>query len=221
MKLKYTALNDSLYQYLCQQRSDASDLVLHALRAETAARTGEDSKMQISPDQGTFLMLLARMAGARAALEIGTFTGYSSICLARGLAQDGKLVCLDASEEWTAVARRFWAEAGLHDKIELRLGPAIPTLEKMTFAEPLDLVFIDADKTEYESYYELVLPNVKQNGVILFDNMLRGGRLGGDAPLESDADRAVDVLNKKLAKDTRIECVLLPIADGIQFCRKR
>jgi caffeoyl-CoA O-methyltransferase len=158
--------------------------------------------------------------GARNALEVGTFTGYSSICIARALPAKGRLICLDASEEWTAVARRYWAEAGVKKRIELRLGPAIPALKALERRLTFDFVFIDAEKTEYEAYYELALPHVRRNGLILFDNMLWHGRVAEPKATEREA-RAVHALNRKLAKDRRIEAVLLPVADGIQLCRKR
>src|SRR2546427_3255221 len=216
MRTKFTALNSRLYRYLLAQRSRAADPVLASLWRETS-RLGSASRMQISPEQGSFLTLLAAAIGARSALEVGTFTGYSSICIARGLGCRGRLLCLDASEEWTAIARRYWRRAGLQDRIELRLAPAISALESLPRAARFDFAFIDADKTEYEQYYELVLPRVRRNGLVLFDNMLWSGRVlrRGNA-----GSRAIDRLNRKLARDSRIECVLLPVADGIQICRK-
>jgi caffeoyl-CoA O-methyltransferase len=219
MELKYIPLNDSLYRYLCDSRSDAADPLLADLRAETDA-LGEMSKMQISPEQGAFMKILAAVAGVKSALEIGTFTGYSSLCIARGMPANGRLICIDESEEWTAIARKYWTKAGVRDRIELRLGPAIPLLKQLEESLTFDFVFIDAAKTEYDAYYELVLSRVRQNGLILFDNMLWGGRLGTGLVEEADG-RAIDALNRKLARDERVEAVLLPIADGLQLCRKR
>jgi len=219
MRSKYLALNDPLYQYLLTGRSDAGDPVLEALRQETEA-LGDDARMQISREQGSFLSVLAGVLGVRSALEIGTFTGYSSLCLARGLSPGGRLICLDASREWTDIARRYWRQAGVEDRIELRLGPALEALRGMEANLGFDLVFIDADKTQYDDYYELVLPRVRPNGLILFDNMLWGGRVI-ESPPQEDAARAIVALNRKLAEDSRVETVLLSIADGIQFCRKR
>jgi len=216
--LKYTPLNDRLFEYLCDCRSGGRDRVLEALRAETAA-LGDVAMMQIGPDQGAFLTLLTRAVNARAAIEIGSFTGYSSICIARGLPNEGRLLCLDASREWTDIARRFWARANVADKIELRLGPALETLEQLAASWKFDLAFIDADKTGYDNYYERVLPRMRPNGLILFDNMLWGGRLGGKGPLLHRDGRAIDRLNRKLARDPRVESVLLPIGDGVQVCR--
>jgi caffeoyl-CoA O-methyltransferase len=220
MGTKYLRLNQRLYHYLCRCRSDASDPPLAELRAETAALGEEISKCQISDEQGTFLSVLVAAAGVKSAIEVGTFTGYSSLCIARALRPGGRLLCLDQSEEWTAMARRYWARAGVADRIELRLGPAQATLRKLKPGLTFDFAFIDADKTGYDAYYELLLPRIRRNGLILFDNMLWGGRLGA-GPVRQAAGRALDALNHKLAGDPRVEAVLLPVADGIQLCRKR
>ena len=219
MKLKYISLNDRLYRYVCACRSDADDSILESLRATTES-FGDISRMQISREQGSFMTLLLAAIGAKLAIEIGTFTGYSSLCIARGLAPGGRLICFDQSEELTAIARTYWAQAGVENKIELRLGPAVPTLKKLERRLRFDFAFIDADKTEYDAYYELVLPRLRQNGLILFDNMLWGGRLG-PGRIRHASGRAIEKLNRKLAQDERIESVLLPVADGIHLCRKR
>src|SRR5437870_11699371 len=194
MKLKYLPLNDQLYSYLCDCRSNANDPILEALREETDA-LGDISRMQISPEQGSFIQLLVAAIGGRSAIEVGTFTGYSSLCIARGLADVGRLICLDESREWTAIARKYWAQAGVEKRIELRLGPAIPLLKRLEPALTFDFVFIDADKTEYDAYYELILPRVRRNGLILFDNMLWGGRLGS-GEVSEESGRAIDRLNR-------------------------
>jgi caffeoyl-CoA O-methyltransferase len=219
MGAKYVSLTDSLYAYLCRCRSDANDPLLADLRAETAA-LGEASICQISDEQGSFLSILVAALGVRSAIEVGTFTGYSSLCIARALPVDGRLLCVDQSEEWTAIARKYWAKAGLQARIELRLGSAIPILQKLEPELTFDFAFIDAEKTQYDAYYELVLPRVRPNGLILFDNMLWGGRLGG-GPVKEDTGRAIEALNHKLARDSRVEAVLVSVADGIQICRKR
>src|SRR6266536_273819 len=175
--------------------------------------------MQISREQGSFMTLLVAAIGAKSAIEVGTFTGYSSICIARGLSKNGRLICLDESKEWTDIAQKYWAQAGINQRIELRLGAAIPLLQQLEPGLTFDLAFIDATKTEYDAYYELLLPLIRTNGLILFDNMLWGGRVGG-GPITEDSGRAIDALNHKLAKDNRVESVLLPIADGLQLCRK-
>lgn len=219
MATKYLSLDARLYGYLSRFRSDATDPLLRKLRAETAA-LGKVSICQIGDEQGTFLSILVAAIGAKSAIEVGTFTGYSSLCIARALPKNGRLICLDESEEWTAVARRYWAKSGLRNRIDLRLGPAIPTLQQLERGLVFDFAFIDADKTQYDAYYELILPRVRPNGLILFDNMLWGGRLGGK-PVKKPTGRAIDALNHKLAKDPRVEAVLLPVADGIQLCRKK
>jgi caffeoyl-CoA O-methyltransferase len=216
--LKYTPLNDRLFRYICACGAGRHDRVLEALRAETAA-LGDLAEMQVGPDQGAFLSILTTAIGARAAIEVGTFTGYSSICIARGLPANGRLLCLDASKEWTDIARRYWARAKVAGKIELRLGPAIENLKKLKPGRQFDLAFIDASKTEYEEYYELVLPRMRPDGLILFDNMLWGGRLGRQGRIAHPNGRAIDHLNRKLARDKRVESVLLSIGDGVRICR--
>ena len=217
--MKYISLNDRLYRYLCDCRSNADDAVLDALR-ETTESLGDISRMQISREQGSFLTLLVGAIGARAAIEVGTFTGYSSICIARGLSDGGRLICLDESAKWTAIARQYWSKAGVENKIQLRLGPAVPSLKKLGRSLRFDFAFVDADKSQYDAYYELILLRLRPNGLILFDNMLWGGRLGAGR-IPQAAGRAIAKLNAKLARDKRVESVLLPIADGIHLCRKR
>jgi len=192
--------------------------VLQALRSETE-KLGDDSRMQISEEQGSFMTILTAAIGATSAIEVGTFTGYSSICTARGLAPGGRLICIDSSEEWTGIAKKFWALAGVQDRIELRLGEAIRILQQLEASVTFDFAFIDAEKTEYEDYYELILPRMRKNGIILFDNMLWGGRLGS-GPIDDKSGNAIDALNRKLAADERVETVLLSIADGLNLCRK-
>jgi caffeoyl-CoA O-methyltransferase len=176
--------------------------------------------MQIGPDQGQLLTLLARLVGARRAVEVGTFTGYSSLCLARGLTEGGSLLCCDVSEEWTALARRAWARAGLADRIELRLAPAIETLRALPADEHVDLVFIDADKTGYLDYWQELVPRVRPGGLLLADNVLWGGAIvdGGDDSANAVALRA---FNDAVAADARVECVVLPAFDGLTLARKR
>jgi caffeoyl-CoA O-methyltransferase len=218
MELKYIPLTDSLYRYVTNCRSHSSDPILRSLRAETDA-LGDISKMQISEEQGSFMTLLVAAIGAKTAIEVGTFTGYSSICIARGLAQNGRLICLDQSKEWTDIARKFWAKTGVQSRIELRLGSAIQLLQNLEPDLTFDFAFIDAAKIEYDTYYELLLPRIRPNGLLLFDNMLWGGLLGA-GPITEEGGRAIDALNHKLANDNRIQAVLLAIADGLQLCRK-
>jgi len=218
MGSKYISLNDRIYDYLVHLRTDVADPTLAELRAETA-KLGEVAVCQISDEEGTFLSILTAAISAKSAIEVGTFTGYSSLCIARAMQDGGRLICLDFNEEWTAIERKFWAQAGLDKRIDLRLGPAVQKLKELEPGLMFDLAFIDADKREYDTYYELLLPRMRRNGLILFDNMLQRGKLDGSPPPD-DNSRAVDALNRKLAKDTRVETVLLSIADGIQFCRK-
>ena len=201
--------------------SDAPDDVAAELLAETArmAERGEaPATFQIAAEQGTFMQLLTRALGVRQAIEIGTFTGYSALCIARGLPEDGSLICLDRNPEWTAVAQRFWARAGLESRIELRLGDALPSLRDIPAEETFDLAFVDADKTGYPAYVQELYPRMVTGGLVLLDNTLRGGRVL--AP-DSDDDRAVVQLNADLAADPRWETVLLPLADGLTMLRKR
>jgi caffeoyl-CoA O-methyltransferase len=201
--------------------SEAPDDVAEDLLAETAAmaeRGEAPATFQIAPEQGAFMQLLTRALGVRQAIEIGTFTGFSALCIARGLPEDGSLICLDRSEEWTAVARRYWARAGLDHRIDLRLGDALPSLRALPPAEGFDLAFVDADKTGYPAYVEELYGRMRPNGVVLLDNTLRKGKVL--AP-ESDDDRAVVALNAALAEDPRWETVLLPLADGLTMLRKR
>jgi caffeoyl-CoA O-methyltransferase len=153
-------------------------------------------------------------------LEIGTFTGYSSLCIARGLRPESTLICLDENEDWTRIARRYWNQAGLASRIDLRLGPALLSLASLEQDPPLDIVFIDADKPRYDDYYEKVLPLVRPGGLLLFDNMLWGGRIL-EKNTQDESALALHALNLKLTTDDRVDNVLLPMADGIQLCRKR
>jgi len=220
MSTKYTPLNDELYAYLLAQRSNAHDPILEALRVETES-LGEVSTMAISPEQGTLLNLLVAVIGAKWAVEVGTFTGTSSIHIARSLAPGGKLYCFDQDYKWTSMARRYWIKAGVNDRIELRLGDAHRMFAHFRPQGPLDFVFIDADKESYDAYYEFMLPLVRPGGIILFDNMLRGGQVIHPTDKNLPETRAIDQLNRKLAADPRIQAVLLPVADGVYLCRKR
>jgi caffeoyl-CoA O-methyltransferase len=201
--------------------SETPDDVAADLIAETAAMAerGEASAtMQIGPEQGAFMQLLTRALGVRRAVEIGTFTGLSALYVARGLPDDGSLLCLDVNEDWTAVAQRYWARAGLSDRIELRLGRAIDTLRGLPAEPTFDLAFVDADKTGYAAYLEELHPRLTDNAVVLVDNTLWSGRV---LDPHSDDDRAIAELNASLVADPRWETVLLPIADGLTMLRKR
>lgn len=218
MQEKFTPLTPELYRYVVRHRSDR-DPLLAELAAETAA-LGAVSVMQVSPEQGAFMALLARAIGARRALEVGTFTGYSALCLARALPEDGRLLCCDINPEWTAIARRYWERAGVAHKVELRLGPALDTLRALPGHEQFDLAFVDADKTGYAAYYEEILPRLRPNGLLLFDNALWSGAVA-DASAQDEGTLALRALNARLVGDPRVECVLLPVADGLMLVRKR
>ena len=215
---KFTRLTPELYAYLVEHRSER-DPVLAALVRETAALGGL-SIMQVAPEQGAFMTLLARAIGARRAIEVGTFTGYSALCLARGLPEDGRLVTCDLDAEWTAIARRHWEQAGVAHKIDLRLGPALETLRALPPAPHFDLAFVDADKESYGDYYEEILPRLRDDGLILFDNVLWFGQVL-DAASPFEEARALRALNDRVASDPRVESVMVAIADGLTIARKR
>ena len=201
--------------------SEPADEVAADLLAETAAMADRGEippTFQIAPEQGVFMQVLATALGARSAIEIGTFTGYSALCVARGLPADGSLLCLDINEQWTSVARRYWERAGLTDRIELRLGDAHETLRAVPAEPTFDLAFVDADKTGYADYVDQLHPRMRPNGVVLLDNTLRHGKV---IDPESDDDRAVVELNAALVADPRWETVLLPLADGLTMLRVR
>jgi caffeoyl-CoA O-methyltransferase len=219
MPAKYTALNDAIYNYVIAQRSNANDPLLNALQTETD-NMGEIGRMAIGPDQAGLISLLVALIGAKFAVEVGTFTGTSSICIARHLALGGKLYCFDQDFRVTSIARRYWIRAGLQDKIDLRLGDARRLLPHFKPQHLIDFVFIDADKEGYDFYYETILPYVRTGGLILFDNMLRGGEVVHPVARTSPINRAIDQLNRKLAIDPRVQSVLIPMADGMVVCRK-
>ncbi|KAJ5079505.1 catechol o-methyltransferase domain-containing protein [Anaeramoeba ignava] len=210
-------------EYVLENSLRESDL-LSELRKETKEIT-DRFVMQVPPDQGQFLSLLIKITNAKNALEIGTFTGYSSICVASALPEDGHLYCLDVSEEWTNVARKYWKKANLESKITLTLAPAIDTLK--TYVEKVeqkkmelfDFAFIDADKENYDNYFEFALKIVKQNGVIVFDNMVFHGTVLQENKTRSQTI-AIDKMNKKLKSDPRIDLSFLPVFDGLVITRK-
>lgn len=190
---------------------------LARLREKTAPLS--NANMQIGPDQGAFMALLVRLTGAKRILEIGTFTGYSSTAMALALPPDGRIVCLDVSREWTDLAREAWADAGVADRVELRLAPASETLDGLE-DDSFDLSFIDADKPGYDTYYEGCLRVVRPGGLILVDNVLWSGRVT-DASTDDADTQAIHALNEKIAADERVDHVLLPLADGLTMARVR
>ncbi len=210
-------VTDAVRDYAVSHGSWQPTDVLRQLRAETAA-LGDVAGMQIGDDQGQLLTMLARLIGARRAVEVGTFTGYSSLCIARGLADGGQLLCCDISEEWTSIARRAWERAGLADRIELRLAPALQTLRALDERE-LDLVFLDADKPGYASYWEELVPRVRPGGILLADNVLWSGEVIDPNAAEEDTV-ALREFNDLVAADSRVEVVLLTAFDGLTIARK-
>ena len=211
-------LTKPVHDYLVAHAPPLDD-VQRDLIAETEA-LGGISMMQIAPEQGAFMTLLTRLIDARRAIEVGTFTGYSAISIARGLSDDGTLVCCDVNEEWTAIARKYWERAGVDDKIELRIAPAIETLRSLPAGERFDLAFIDADKPNYPHYYEEVLARLRPNGVILVDNTLWGGAVA-DSKATDDNTKAIRAFNDAVAADDRVESTILTVGDGLTLIRKR
>jgi caffeoyl-CoA O-methyltransferase len=208
-----------LVDYAVAHGSWPVDDVLADLQEETAA-LGPVAGMQIGPDQGQLLTLLTRMVDARRAVEVGTFTGYSSLCIARGLAGDGSLLCCDLNEEWTALARRAWDRAGLADRIELRLGPALDTLRALPAEPHVDLAFIDADKGGYIDYWNELVPRVRAGGLLLADNVLWSGAIMDPAVTDANAV-ALRAFNDMVAADDRVEVAVLVAFDGLTIARKR
>ena len=197
----------------------APDALLRELVEETRT-LGPLSIMQIAPEQGAFMTLLARAIGARRAIEVGTFTGYSAISIARGLPDDGKLLCCDVNGEWTAIAQRYFEKAGVAHKIELRLAPAAETLRALPATQDVDLAFIDADKPSYPLYYEEILRRMRPGGLLLADNVLWFGRVA-DPAADDEQTRAIRRFNDLVAQDERVDRVMLPISDGLTLVRKR
>lgn len=221
MSITFLALTEILYEYMVKNSLREPD-VLRRLREETMANN-EWALMAISPIQGQFMTLLARLIGAVKALEVGVFTGYSSLCTALALPANGRLVACDVNEEWTSVARRYWEEAGVANKISLRLAPAIQTLEALLTdgqGGTFDFAFIDADKGNYDNYYELALKLVRKGGLIIFDNMLWYGKVA-DPGAQDDETVVIRALNEKLHHDERVFVSLLAVGDGMSLAIKQ
>lgn len=217
-QIKSLGLSPELHSYLVGHGTEP-DAVQQRLIEETR-ELGGISLMQVAPEQGAFLTILTRALGAKQALEVGTFTGYSALCIARGLPEDGQLVCLDVSEEWTSLGRRAWDEAGVGKRVELVIGPAADTLRAMPPEERFDLAFIDADKGGYQTYLDEIHPRLRTGGVILVDNVLWAGRVV-DPTADDENTRAIRAFNDRACADPRFDCVMLPISDGLTLLRKR
>lgn len=217
MTTKTLPLTPELHAYVVAHGS-APDDVMRDLAEETRAVLPAQAVMQVAPEQAAFLTFLVRTLGVRRAVEVGTFTGLSSLAIARGLPEDGRLTCFDISEEYTSIARRYWARAGVADRIELRIGPAGETLRELPYERHLDFAFIDADKVGYPVYWAELVPRMRPGGVIAVDNTLRNGRVL--APQNAD-DRAIAAFNDEILADVRVDVVMLPIADGVTLARVR
>jgi caffeoyl-CoA O-methyltransferase len=219
---KFTALTDELHAYLVEHGARQDD-VLRRVQAETEAM-GDISVMQIAPDQGAFMTLITRLIGAREAIELGTFTGYSAICIARGLEAGGRLVCCELSEEYAEIASRNFEAAGIAERVEIRIGRALATLESLPERELFDLAFIDADKENYPAYYEECLKRLRTGGLIIIDNVLRGGRVLDPDAVDSDGAanlRGTLEVNERTRDDQRVDVAMVGIADGLTLARKR
>ena len=213
-------LSDAVYQYL-QDHSLRETTVLRRLREETA--TLKEARMQLSPEQGQLLTFLAELIGARKAIEVGTFTGYSALCVASALPNDGCLIACDVSETWTAIGQRYWEEAGVERKIDLRIAPALETLDELLAAGEAgsyDFALIDADKENYEAYYERILSLLRSGGLLLVDNVLWGGKVA-DPDHTEKSTLAIRAFNRKVHADDRVSLSMLPIGDGMTLVRKR
>jgi len=222
-KYKYISLNDPLYEYMQQVGFSEPD-IYRRLREETRQRFGEKAVMKVSPDEGRFLHIFMKLIGVKRMIEVGVFTGYSSLSIATALPADGKLIALDISQEFTDVARKYWQEAGVTAKVDLRIAPAADSLQALLAqgqANSFDAAFIDADKTGYLSYYELLLQLIKPGGVILIDNVLWSGAVA-EPTKAGDADTAaLKQLNEKVHGDNRVEAVMLTLSDGVTIVRKK
>lgn len=220
MSSRSIGLSDALQAYLGEV-SLREPPILARLREETAPM--EMANMQVSPEQGQFMALMAKLIGARQALEIGVFTGYSALAMALALPEDGRLVACDTSPEWTAIGMRYWQEAGVSHKIDLHVRPALETLERLRAAggdETFDIAFIDADKVGYRAYYEEALALLRPGGLVMLDNMFRAGRVLDPGGSDEDT-RAIKAINAFLKTDERVDLSLVPISDGLTLARKR
>ncbi len=213
-------MTDELHDYLVSVGVREHPL-LARLRDETAGM--EMADMQIGPEQGAFMQLLVQLVGARRCLELGVFTGYSSLAVALVLPPDGRVTACDVSEEWTSVARRYWREAGVEDRIDLRLAPAIETLDRLLAegtASTYDFAFLDADKRQYDAYYERILQLLRPGGLLAIDNVLWGGAVIDPADQDDDTN-TIRALNRKIHGDERVDVSLVPIGDGVTLVRRR
>ncbi|GIJ51107.1 O-methyltransferase [Virgisporangium aliadipatigenens] len=215
MSNRTLGLDEELHAYVVAHGS-RPDPVASDLIDETHAVLPDEAEMQIAPEQAALITMLTKLVDARLAVEVGTFTGFSSLAIARGLAADGRLICFDVSDEYTSIARRYWARAGVADRVELRIGPAAEGLAALPATREIDLAFIDADKRSYPTYWAELVPRMRVGGLILVDNVLREGRV---IDPQDDSDRVIIEFNRAVVADPRVEAVLVPIADGVTVAR--
>ena len=213
-------VTDEVRDYAVGHGSWQPDEVVAQLRADTQALGPDLADMQVGDDQGQLLTMLARLVDARRAVEVGTFTGYSSLCIARGLAEGGSLLCCDVNADWTAIGARAWERAGVRDRIDLRIAPALQTLSTLPDEPHLDLIFIDADKGGYVDYWEQLVPRTRPGGLLLADNVLWSGEIVDGAITTANAT-ALRAFNDRVAADRRVDVVVLPAFDGLTIARKR
>jgi len=211
-------LSPEIHRYLVEHGTPPDEVLAGLIEATQAL--GGIAIMQIAPEQGAFMTLLTRAIGARNAVEVGTFTGLSALCIARGLPEDGRLIACDVSDEWTSVGAPFWQKAGVADRIDLRIGPALDTLRALPEEETIDLSFIDADKPNYAAYYEELLPRTRRGGLILVDNVLWAGNVI-NAEADDENTRAIRAFNDRVAADERVDTVMLAASGGLTILRKR
>lgn len=210
-------LGADVHEYLVAHGTPPDPIQRDLIRR--TADLGGISMMQIAPEQGAFMTMLTQLLDVHSAVEVGTFTGYSALCIARGLAPGGRLLCCDVSEEWTALGRAAWDEAGVADRIELRIAPAIETLRALPAERTIDLAFVDADKPMYGAYADELLDRMRPGGVLLVDNVLWGGAVV-DAASDDENTVAIRAFNDRLAADDRVETVMLPLGDGLTLARR-
>lgn len=218
MPEKLTQMSAELHRYAVEH-SDAGDELLQRLVEQTEREAGETAVMLTAPEQATMMTLLVRAIGARRALELGTFTGYGSIAIARGLPDEGQLITCDVSEQWTQIARSYFEQAGLDDRIDLRLGPALETLGELPDSEPFDFAFIDADKANYPAYYEECMRLLRPGALVMLDNVFLGGDVI-DPGADREAVQAMRELNDRIADDDRVLSAMLSVADGVTLALK-
>lgn len=215
---KDVRLSARLHEYLVAHGTPPDEIQQGLIEA-TREHAGDRALMQVAPEQGAFMTLLTRAIAARRAIEVGTFTGYSALCIARGLPEDGTLLCCDVSDEWTRIGRPYWERAGVADRIDLRIAPALETLRGLPQEPTWDLAFIDADKVNYMAYYEELLARLRTGGLILVDNVLWMGAVV-DPGNDDESTVAIRKFNDHVASDPRVDCVMLPVSDGLSLLRK-